>query len=785
MQTSVAGEIASRLELFEKSFAFCRQGGFSFARFLALVPDRLRLALGDEGHRVRIPVTVAPAVVDELARRLPDWPVTARPSSVDGPPTLRRVVRLAQLDSGINPIGLLWWLREHADGLVSLFASAYRRGFSEVGRGEGGAETAYLVHLMTVELARRQVAARLGERIEAQAILTSIVDAAIEGALNSRDVDDHQLSTRLAYQLAATRSALAFGADPDQVASRPANAYRTIPRAVQLARRVIQPPLEVIPLDRVASTVSKRLLVEAPLRTALLKDLLLELVRDAALVAALQAYRPHKGGLAEVLAPALSAPNQLVQHVFNHRRRMQLIDGLKSGRAEAPKPVEALLRLLDGAPAVEQGDPAPLGVHGHVEERALLAARGAICLVLETHAEALKRDVNALVEWLEPSESRVAYLEGRCYRLGLDGRPLFQLPERRRDAFVFVDASELVRRTAERRPAALGDLVSRYLMGPLLERYKTIRAADQASFRLVHLGPDQAGFAGDIGVAIEFAESARLVIFELQAHLGQPVADVLGGSSRAVGEADEEIAEVEARIQAVDLALHRTPKEDDSVQLLHDSRLLLEKRLAVLTEARRRLAGLSQAEDVDVGIYIAYGATAVAVPIPSGVVDADAVWFSPHIMEARRGCARVPWVKDDRSARIALGRKARGEPAAVLPFAVSLRARDERTAIYNAGCGLSEGALKAYLHARSAVLTFLELTIELRELHEAHRRKYVFDRDPERFVVGLGRMDHEIVQVFRCVGRHGSSEIWELLASDNPFVDVLVDFVPGAREVTE
>lgn len=791
MQTSVAGEIAARVELFQQGFDFCRQGGFSFARFLALVPDRLRLALGDGGHRIRIPVTVSSDVVQQLRALLPTGDEGVRPTRISSPAELRRVVRLAQSDPSLHPIEVLAWTRRYGDRLLSLLGSLYERGFSEVGRGEGGVETAYLIHLVVVELLRRTLSdADAG--VEAQVLMTTMVDAAVEGVLRSARIDDGQLSPRLGYQLAATRSPLAFGADADRIALRPVNAYRTVPRALQLARRVIQPPLEVIPLDRVAATVAKRLLVEPTLQVALVKDTLLEMVRDAALLAVVQSHRPvaqyggeapEAGDIGEVLGPLLATPTALVQHVFNHPRRTRLVDRLADVEAEAPKPIQALRRLLLAAPDVEQGDIRPLGVHGNLEERALLAARGAICLALESYTEDVKRDVNALVQWLEPDESSVAYQQGRCYRLGVDDKPLYRLPAHHHEAFMFVDAQELVRDAAERRPAALGDLVSRYLMTPLLRRLAALRSETPDALRIVHLGPDQVGFAGDVTLVVELAEAAQRVVAELQAELRKPVADVLGGVSNAVGETEHEIARLQHQIEVVDGALRRTPDDRESVQLLQDSRLMLERRLAALSEARRRFAGTADHDLVDVGIYITYGPAAVPIPLPTEVVATEGVWFSPFIIEARRGCARVPWVRDERLARVAVRRKARGGDA-ILPFALSLRERDDRSALFNAGCGISEAALGAFMTAKAAVLRFLELRIELRELPEDARRRFVFDRDPERFIVGVGRLDSELVVLFRAVGMHGEHEIWEILPADSPFTDVVVSLISRARERT-
>ncbi|MEO1334967.1 MAG: hypothetical protein AAFV29_04965, partial [Myxococcota bacterium] len=743
-----------------------------------------RLALGDDGHRVRLPVTVAVDAVRQLEAHLPTWSSDARPGAAQSANELRQVVRFAQQDPGIAPIGLLSWLRFNGDPLLNLLVALYERGFGEVGRGEGGAETAYLIHLVIVELTRRTVIDAAQDQLAASVILTSMLDAAIAGVLTSNRVNDNHLSPRLGYQLASTRSPLSFGIDADALAARPVNIYRTIPRALQLARRVIQPPVEVIPLDRVAETLAKRMLVEPELRAALLKDILLEMVRDAALIGTMQAYRQTGSDLSFALSEILQSPKMLLQSVFNQGRRGRVLERLEQNIDSGPKAVGALIDLLRGVPAVEQGDTRPLGVHGNLDERALLAARGAICLVLDAHAEDLKRDVNALVQWLDPEEATVAYREGRCYRLGLDARPLYRLPEREREAFLFLDAGELVRRVAERRPAALGDLVSRYLMTPLLDRFAALRTSDEKALRLIHVGPDQAGFAGEITLIIELADAAREVVGRLQRELRRPVADVLGGRSHVMEEADEEIRRLEERILLVDGALRKTPTDDDSVQMLNDSRAMLEKRLAVLSDSRRRMAGAGYDEDVDVGIFVTYGSSAVSVPLPADIVASDGVWFSPLIIESRRGCARVPWVKDDRQTRVALRRRAVGDEAAILPFDLSVRTRDERTAIFNAGCGLSEVALKAYLRARTSVLTYFEVQAELRELPETARRKFVFDRDPERFVLCLGRLDGELVMVFRYVGRHGAMAIWEMLSGQNPFIDVLVSFVPSAQELT-
>src|ERR1700737_2234710 len=100
MQTSATEEIRWRYNLYRNVLSFCQQGQFSFARFLALVPDRLRLAVGESVAKTQIPVSWQADFVERCGELLPSFPSTPRLATAlaASPEQLRRAIRRAQID---------------------------------------------------------------------------------------------------------------------------------------------------------------------------------------------------------------------------------------------------------------------------------------------------------------------------------------------------------------------------------------------------------------------------------------------------------------------------------------------------------------------------------------------------------------------------------------------------------------------------------------------------------------------------------------------------------------
>lgn len=810
MQASVPGEIRWRVDLYAKSFEFCRAGEFSFARFLALVPDRLRIAIGDRAARIRIPVAVDPALRDMWRERLLSG--GGRPEAPKDARQIRRVIRMAQLDPDLDPLWLLGWLREHGDPLLASISEVYRQGLSEIGRGEGGEETAYLIHLLLTENL-----GLLGQgegTIPRRIVALTMLELGLEALLEVGAVAGESLPARLAYLFQITLSPFALGVDPDDICRRRINFYRTNGPAVRLARRVLQEPLEVIPLRRVVPTIAKRLALDPEVESLLLQDVLLDLVRDASMLALLQLT--GKAGAPPILASICSSETALSQHVLNDRRRGMLLEEISAHATDVPKALGVLRQLLQRAPEVLAGAPEPLGVHGDVEARASLAAAGAVALVLDERTEALKRDVTARVQEVRKSE----WEEGRAYRLSLDGRPLYELQARSEEAQLFVDVSELTARATALGARAPGDFLARSLFHPVLDLAARLRG----SIKPIRVTSDTLAFRGDIVAVVELASRIAGLVEALARTAAAPASEVLGGRSTRLGEIEEEIAAIERRIGGIDGATRRLAEDSASIAVLADSRSILEEQLTALREIAEETAPRA----IRAPAYVSFGARPEEVAVDGLDIGVERITFSSLLDEGRRGTARAPWIERQRAALLANARQARGDERVSFPAQASVQRRaridlppalveelvravdaneapvlasvaaklaqwlrgevdlfaasrsrlaalaDPPAELYNEGVLLSDDALKAWEQAKRPAVRCADWRFVPSRAPDYIRMRYVFDRDPECFRIARRAEDDEPVALFRYAGdaslRRGTeTPLWELLPIDSAF----------------
>ncbi|MCB9647387.1 MAG: hypothetical protein H6730_12430 [Deltaproteobacteria bacterium] len=769
MQASVPGEIRWRLSLYTRSFELCTTGGFSLARLLALVPDRLRLAEGDTSVRIRVPVAADPRLQPSLRETLPggDGASAPPPASQDA---LRRWLRLAQVHPEVDPLVLQDWLTSSAQELLDLLARLHRQALAEVGRGEGGLETAYLAHLaLMAELVRALEAKAAPAAVRAVvAELAPVAWAEVAAGLPA----EREVPARLALQIALTSGLVALGASADGWAELPANPRRTLPDALRLARRVLQPPLETFPLERAADTIARRLLAEPRLSQAMLTDLLMEQARDAAL---LLVARLHQPGRPDRAAPAVElarSPRALTRALFHHGRRRELLAWLAEPEVQAQRAAQALTRLLEGAEAVAAGDPKPLGVHGDLEGRAALAARGALLTALDEHTLSLVGDVTGLLVRLPAEVAQARYTEGRAYRLSSTGEPLFLLPDEATEAVALVDWSGLLgpRALKASRGAAL---VSRHVLEPLARA-----ARAHPGVRSAFDTPTQAAFRGPPAEVVGFAQDALRIGAELAALQLAGAPDVLGGTSEVTGERTEEVGRLTRRIEEVERALARSSSsasgpDDASLRMLLDSKALLMRQRDLLTGTLAAGGGA--------GEVALEPALVVAVAFGEAAVDTGGAPFSPALVEAGGLVERSAWVGRQRSSRWEMARAARGDPGLRLPFAVSLRVKEGQPALYNGGCVITDAARVALEEARAGTSTET-VTLELRLLPDVLRARYVFDLDPEELRLVRGT-DGRVVYALRRAGELAAGPdgvaptLWELLPDG---LELLTDlFGPG------
>jgi hypothetical protein len=802
---SVASEVEARVELYRRVFAFCRQGGFSFARFLALVPERLRLALGDHAQRIRVPVHVR----DELRQRwralLPPGERPARTSLYGTIPELKRLVRLAQVDPGVDVVCLAEWLRTSAEPLTELTRGVYARALAEVGRGEGGLETAYLVHHLVLDTLAGLSRASAPEQATARAaLLHPLLELAISAAAESAAAA--AVPARLGYQLAVTTSPWSLGAGAELI-ERHVNAYRTTREAVGLARRVVQEPLELIDLERVVGTLAERQLVDPAQHAGLRREVLLELVRDGLLLLVAQTWTPGSAPELELAHQVISSPRALEQHLFVTRRRAELSAWL-TAHTGTHKAAAAVARLVDGAEQVLAGDLGPLGVQGDLRERALSAARGAVVLVLDQHTEALRRDVSALVEVVPAAEADEAWREGRAYRLGSGPEPLYTQRARAAEGYLLLDLSTLAARLAALPARASVEVVRRSLYDPIAAAVARASAGDPSRLSIARWTSDQIALTGDLVAIVELAVVVRAEVVAAGRALEAEVPEVLGGGSGREAELDAELARLGERLATVEGALLRFSEDPASARFLRDSHAVLSRELGALSQARRR--ALARAHPLEVGAFVAVAEPAVVVELPAATpgrpplsvsmsrahAEASAcVGRGARVVASREALRRAggpssPFaVELERRIRVPVEVETRlhhalttHDPQALAALAEAWAAEVEHTwddELYNAGLALSGAALAAYAHDRRGVLVFDDRRVSPDDLPVELRRRFRLGQAPLELRAATRVTDGALVHLFRRVGElrphqlEGDVEVWEHLALDGDFVRAL------------
>jgi hypothetical protein len=525
MQSSIAKELRHRLELYQRVFDFCRTGHFSFARFVALAPDRLRLSIGDAPNAIRVPIAVEPSFATALKDALAPPQLTLTTTS--DRELLRQTIRLAQLDPELDPFAVRAMLERQTPVFLERAARVHEKIFSEIGHGEGGEETAYLLHLASIEALARPVRERT---LDHPALAATLVDLSLKTWLAHEDESDRaKLSLRLGLKCATLLSPLVFAPAGTDFARNALSVYRTTPEATLLARRVILEPIETIDLERVLSTLTERLYLDEAAPRIVARDTLLELLRDALLAVVLQDARAAK---IPAIADATRSLKSLKFAAQNTRIRKELAGALEP--FASTKAATAATWLLGVAEQTLTGDLSPLGLHGDLKERAKIAVLGAVVYVLDEYAEKQRR---ALLGHLEPvSADAISELaaSGRCYRISEDEQPLYRLPPGEREALMLIDARPLVARICTLGQRAPGETLARMLHRPLLDRAERLRGVS-----VVYAAAESLLLCGDLLSMIELGTylariAAQTLELSAQLTIATDVEEVEIGDGRSI-----------------------------------------------------------------------------------------------------------------------------------------------------------------------------------------------------------------------------------------------------------
>lgn len=770
--------------------ALCVRGKTSFARFLALVPDRLRLARGASVREVRVPVAVPVDVMSTLADAFGSDRVAARPRIASEP---RRLLRLCQIDGDID----LWWLDgwyEHfGPPLIQNLARVYAKGFDEVGAGEGGEETAYWVHLQLIDVLHRALGAAPAERRMALSVLAmTMLDVAMQAALEPSGRARTNLGARLGLQFAATLSPCAVGLDPETLALRPLNPYRTIPTAVALALRVIQGPIESIDLTDVVQTFTERLRRDPEVQAELTQRLLADLVRDCALVLVLQHGAPGPGP-SNTLRGLAASGTKLLETIVDRSARVDLIAQLDRAEFGATKPARAMVALLTNAGKALDGDTSVLGPHGNLTKRAALAASGAVALVLDHHAAEVARQVRGIAAHVAGAEADAQFAQGRCYRLSWDDQPLYRTPHTNQSAVLFVDTRDLASRVVDVDAQSIADFTRACFYEPVLDLARSLSGPEGRAVRLISFSESGLAFEGDIVSLVHLGAAVTQIVDATNAGQREAVADALGGTSSRQRELEREIAAIDARINSVESELRSIAPGAHKRMLQVEWQSLDKQRLAL---ARNRDHGIAatRGRPLEVGMFLSVGEPSVAFDATASAPSPQVV-LSKALVEARLASRQSAAVGYERKRTLEAATRTRGQRDPTFVARVSVRSivlgalGDQQVSeVHNVGCGISKAALDAYVNERAGVLEFQQTRLCGVDLDAPIRDAFIFDNPNEVLMTATRPGQPSPVLMFRKVGvidlgpldASHRVDAWELIPVDSPFVRMLFGRSPGS-----
>lgn len=826
MQSSVSGEIRWRLTLYQKVLAHCQQGRFTLARFVALVPDRLRLSVGESIAKMRIPVAFPDSFLKEFNALMPPL---GRLRLTGSPPwndqQLRRVIRLAQIDSHLDPLTLGLWIVERGDHFIGALANLYVKALREVGQGEGGEETAYLVHLLLLRALRLILnEAQREARLQGQfALVCALASMALEAALSA--LGGQSLSARLGFQFAIAMSPPALGAS-DADLKYFLNSYRTSNEALELARRELSQPLEETSVEAATQRVTEALLKNSAVKTALTREALGEVIRDCLILGILR-LDDRSADLLKALQKVATSGNVLFEHVHHGGTRDELVDCL-DGTVGTKEPFKTLKRLLLESDRAMLGNSELLGRHGDLRQRAETAASGAIVYLFDDHIHRQLSPLLQRIELVTGEQQKSMYELGRCYQIDFSPRPFFLIPKQVSEAHLFVDVKDFTKRTLAIKERAMSDFLRRFFYQPIFEYAAKLKAGGEGLFVSNILG-DAVAFHGDIRLMVPLALQIRRILSDAEQQLQQGLSDVLGGEDTMIAEIDAELARLGSERQ-------RLAKQDENPSALKR----VEGQIRMVQQAKEDRLARTVGLGLEAGAYISFGGAAETVDLKHPDLGDWSVTIAERLNEAARGTARSAKVKGELDRAIARARLSVNNPGLESPFRVhvgksfqldlmtqaaeslssSLFSGDKtgitqsvkelarwlhqqashavdrgetnvpsmsRSAeFYNAGCAISGQALSAYEQATKTILLFQRLEVYRTKLPQRILTTFLLEHDPERFIVVTDNAGAK-VHLLRYCGQtsfkgfeaQGDIEVWELLLPDSPFAIELHQSVPA------
>lgn len=770
--TPVIERLMWRLDAYDRICRACAQGNVAPMRFLTFRPDKMRLRIGESLMRSQVPVIFAPDLAERLIAYLPSPSVAPSTGSLElDRDSLRRLLSLSQIDGDLDPLEVHAWMRMNVthvgdtvgtgaasgpDSFMHMFASLSAKFLDEAKASAGGEDTAALFQIIALSSLRNTLLHHLGasERfLGLAALLAHLCDRALTETVKGAAGDG--LTARLGLLMAASCSPISLMGAPVAVAARPANAYRTVPTAFQRARDMLRATMDQprgfdVPSAR--ARIAAELLSNPERKRDLVRATLAEGVRDLALLSVIT----QGSELRDIASQSTALSDALFQPLGPEKLRAR-IDRHPRGREE---PLGKLAQLVDSVGAVLAGDTEPLARMGSVEERADLAAAGAIVLAFDELALEQGGHALAMVRPVLEEEAPRARAEGRAYWFGLDDEPLFLMPKRREEAFLFADMKDFTKRTVALREEAMGDFLKQHFYEPILRTCAHFARNPNARVSVANLLGDAVACRGDIRSMVALALYVRGLLEEAAHDLAEAQTSLKSSDEGVLKEIDLEIARTERDLANADGA----------------ERGAMERHLVELRAGRDEKMAKIVGAGLEAGVFVTWGREANVIEVGGPEVGEWKVIIAEQLNAAARGTSRSASLVKVRNGRKhdderRLG--SLGTRGLIDPFQVHCQPDPNDlspgTDFHNAGSALSGDALAAY-QAVCPELTFRRLTITPSTLPAALRNKYWLSRPTEELVLCSDASGKPALlfrwsgrTIFRGLEANGPLDIWEVL----------------------
>ncbi|HEY4223395.1 MAG TPA: hypothetical protein VGO62_18685, partial [Myxococcota bacterium] len=680
---------------------------------------------------------------------------------------LRRVLALAQLDGDLDPLDVAQW-GGGADQFLAAFTSLYVRFFEEARAAGSGEETAALFQLVAMSSLRNVALHKLGANDRFFGVAALLAHLADRALAHTVDKQGHELSARLGLLMAASCSPLSLLGAAPAVVARPANAYRTLPSAFARARDTVRAHMDQpsgLDLTSLRARLAAELLTDQKSKRDLVRAVLAEAVRDLALLSTLT----QGSELRDLASKSASLTESLFQPLGSDKLRERIARHPR-GREE---PLARLQILVASVEAVVAGDLEPLKHAGSIEERADLAAVGAIVLALDEVALEQAGHALAMIRPVADAEADHARQSGRAYFFTLADEPLFLLPQKREEAFLFADMKDFTKRTVALQEESMGEFLKTRFYEPILRTCGHFGRNPNARVSVVNLLGDAVACRGDIRSMVALALYVRRLLED---------------AAQDLSLAQESVSGVDEAVQEIDLELSRIG------QLLHEGLLSANQKAALEQQRAELRAGREQkltskvGAGLEAGVFVTWGREASVIDVGGPEVGQWRVIIAEQLNAAARGTARSASMQKKRTEARMAQERAAGR-AFIDPFSVHTSADPDDVSVgtdfHNAGSSLTGEALAAY-QSECSDLVFRHMSIPRSSL-PPRLHKYWLTRHSEEFVLctdanGVAALLFRLSgrTIFRGLEANGAVDIWEILLVDRGLGR---DFVVALGEV--